>query len=104
MWSVILNLEDTASSEYVAIAESGEDFLESDFVHGGEFNILSVDPLVRCRECKNRKTPDCPMCEIIKQVKYEDGWMQTTHSRKIDYATDDDYCSRGVRKDDADLR
>lgn len=54
IFSVILNLEDTASSAYAVTSE--EEVLEN----VQEYEILSVDPLVRCRECKHRpvKSPD----------------------------------------------
>lgn len=97
MWSVILNLEDTASSEYVAVAEAGEDFLESTFEHGGEFNILSVDPLVRCDDCRKRKTPDCPLYEIIV---IDDGRTEERYYRKIDHTADEGFCYKGERRND----
>ena len=95
MFSVILNLEDTASSAYAVVADSfsdGEEILEN----VQEYEILSVEPLVRCRDCKHRRTPTCFFYEVIKQ---EDRWMEEVHYRRIDHTQDEDFCSRGVRKD-----
>ncbi len=54
---------------------------------------LKLLGIVRCKDCRNRKTPDCPMYEIIRQ---EDGWTETVHYRKIDHAKDEDFCSKGA--------
>ena len=87
IFSVILNLEDTASSAYAVVADSfsdGEEILEN----VQEYEILSVDPLVRCRECKYSDTL----------------WGQIFCKHFADemsvQITEDDYCSRGERKDD----
>lgn len=96
MFSVILNLEDNPSSEYVTVVEAGEDFLESTFEHGGEFNILSVEPLVRCRECKWFN-------HIIERIN-----IGTVAEKKYDYwecefghsSNDEWFCADGAREDD----
>ena len=59
-----------------------------------EYDIEDAQPLVTCKECKHRKTPDCPMCDFIRQ---DDGWMETTHFRIVDRAEDDGFCYRGER-------
>lgn len=86
MFSVILNLEDTASSAYAVVADSiadGEEIL----ANVQEYDILSVDPLVRCRECKYADT----LWGHIFCKKFADENV---------LIMDDDYCSRGERKDD----
>lgn len=91
IFSVILNLEDTASSAYAVVADSiadGVNVLEN----VQEYDILSVDPLVRCRECKWHKTED-GWGDTLKFCTYIGG---TAFVRK-----DDDFCSRGEREEDA---
>lgn len=98
IFSVILNLEDNPSSEYVTVVEPGEDFLESTFEHGGEFNILSVEPLVRCRECKYQLHGNfikVPFCGKLSE-------MSSMSSEHLIHAKDDFYCANGVRKDATD--
>lgn len=118
IFSVILNLEDNPSSEYVTVVEPGVDFLESTFEHGGEFNILSVEPLVRCRECKHRpvKSPDKKgrLWITAPRIDNEDclsAFVPTVGEFDLTcpYLCDDPYynrmpddnyyCSRGERKD-----
>lgn len=52
--------------------------------------------VIRCKDCRNRKTPDCPLYEIIV---IDDGWMEERHYRKIDHTDDDGFCNKGVPKD-----
>jgi len=61
--------------------------------------------VVRCKDCRNRKTPDCPMCEYIRLMRCEDTFtvntcITTNTWRKIDHTTDDDFCSKGKRAED----
>ena len=83
MISVILNLdENNASSAVFAwnqkIAESSE-----------EYEILSLEELVRCRWCKHYKP-------------YQGKGMYCTKVVGAEYPRkEDDFCSDGERKDDA---
>lgn len=89
IFSVILNLEDTASSAYAVVADSfadGEEILEN----VQEYEILSVEPLVRCRECKHSRTDDV----------FGGRWCQLPGS--IKRVRDEFFCADGERKDDAD--
>lgn len=65
---------------------------------------LKLLGIVRCKDCRNRKTPDCPMCEYIRMVRSEDFTVNTCITtntwRKIDHTTDEDFCSKGKRKED----
>ena len=120
IFSVILNLEDTASSAYAVVADSfadGEEILEN----VQEYEILSVEPLVRCHECKHRpvKVPDKKGCLWITapRIDNEDclsAFVPTVGEFDLTcpYLCDDPYynrmpddnyyCSRGERKDAAD--
>ena len=69
-------------------------FADSPIESSIEYGIEDVQPLVVCKMCKHRKTPDCPMCEFIRM---EDGWSETTHYRTVDYTRDDGFCDRGER-------
>ena len=113
IFSVILNLEDTASSAY-AVA-SGEEILEN----VQEYEILSVEPLVRCRECKHRpvKSPDKNgRLWITAPKNYNEDCLSTfapavgEYDLTCPYLCDDPwynrmpddnyYCADGERKDD----
>lgn len=62
---------------------------------------IDAVPVIRCKDCRNRKTPDCPMCEYIEQMRYENNFTVTTKAwRKIDHTTDEDFCSKGKREED----
>ena len=115
IFSVILNLEDTASSAY-AVAD-GEEILEN----VQEYEILSVDPLVRCRECKHRpvKSHDKKgRLWITAPKNYNEDCLSAfapavgEYDLTCPYLCDDPYynrmpddnyyCSKGVRKDATD--
>lgn len=115
IFSVILNLEDTASSAY-AVAD-GEETLEN----VQEYEILSVDPLVRCRECKHRpvKSPDKNgRLWITAPKNYNEDCLSAFAPAVGEYdltcpylcedpyynmmPDDNYYCSKGVRKDETD--
>lgn len=75
-------MEDTASSAY-AVAD-GEEILEN----VQEYKILSVDPLVRCRECK-----------YWKSLTDVEGLMFCQYVIGAEFVRNkEDYCSRGERK------
>ena len=80
MISVILNLDDSNASSAVfaldqEIAESSE-----------EYEIISVEELVRCRWCKHYKN-------------YQSKGMYCTRVIGSEFPREiDDYCSRGERK------
>lgn len=80
MWSVILNLEDVASSAYAII--------EPDLGNVQEYDILSVDLLVRCKDCK-------------WWTKQEESLQGRCDAYSM-YPTGEWYCARGERKDNGD--
>lgn len=56
-------------------------------------DVPTVDavPVVRCRECKYRKTERCQMY-----------WESEDGREQYSWETDDDFCSSGKRRDDDD--
>lgn len=74
--------------EWIVNAESFADLCTGEWTVGQE--------IVRCKDCRNRKTPDCPLYEIIV---IDDGWMEERHYRKIDHTDDDGFCNKGVPTD-----
>ena len=74
----------------IAEVECGKNF-QTDCNHVRDFlNALpTIDavPVVRCRDCKHRKTGKCPNTDYT----YQGG--------RFDYTKDDGYCSYGERKD-----
>ena len=70
-------------SECMREAVSIEDFAE---------RVVAADvvPVVRCKDCKFKSTPDCAMWFECSQCGGQWSWE-----------TNNDYCSYGERRDDA---
>ena len=49
-------------------------------------------PVVRCKDCRHRNKPECPMCDYVLM-------MYNTRFRVIDRAEDNGFCYMGERKD-----
>ena len=64
-------------------------------IHKALMNVPAVDavPVVRCRECINRKTDDCPM-----YFSFCDANGETCEDRSLD----DGYCDEGTKIDGED--
>lgn len=70
--------------EWIVEAETREDLVDGHW-YGGE-------ELVRCKDCKHRKTCVCPM----QEAEFNEWECDFEY---YDYTEDDGYCHRGERKD-----
>ena len=88
IFSVILNMEDTASSAYAVVADSiadGEEILEN----VQEYEILSVEPLVQCKDCRYFLGSDAECALMATRLHFYE---------KDKRWTEESYCSWGERK------
>ena len=67
-----------------------------------EAKAVDAVEVVRCKECKNRYTSNCPM--RLNELSHYEGMhgVVGTYMQTVDKATDDGFCHKGVKKDAVD--
>lgn len=56
---------------------------------------IEAEPVVRCRDCRKRRSRECPMCDCEQLWDEDDGWVDAFRDRTVD----EGYCHMGVKMD-----
>ena len=56
---------------------------------------IEAEPIVRCRDCRKRRSRECPMCDCEQLWDEDDGWVDAFRDRTVD----EGYCHMGAKMD-----
>ncbi len=56
---------------------------------------IEAEPVVRCRDCKKRRSRECPMCDYEQLWDDDEGWIDAYRDR----TEGEGYCHKGAKID-----
>lgn len=59
------------------------------------FPTIEAVPVVRCKDCKNRRSRECPMCDYEQLWDDDEGWIDAYRDR----TEDEGFCHKGAKMD-----
>ena len=90
----------TEEAPSVVLTPTGQEIfnsgIESAIFAVSEAETIDAVPVVRCRDCKWRFTPHCPMFHEEQTYNEDDGYEWVDH----DHTSDDGFCNEGEHLDE----
>lgn len=59
------------------------------------FPTIEAVPVVRCRDCRKRRSRECPMCDYEQLWDDDEGWIDAYRDR----TEDEGFCHKGAKMD-----
>lgn len=59
------------------------------------FPTIEAEPVVRCRDCRKRRSRECPMCDYEQLWDDDEGWIDAYRDR----TEDEGFCHKGAMMD-----
>ena len=56
---------------------------------------IEAEPVVRCRDCRKRRSRECPMCDYEQLWDDDEGWIDAYRDR----TEDEGFCHKGAKMD-----
>lgn len=59
------------------------------------FPTIEAEPVVRCKDCRKRRSRECPMCDHEELWDDGEGWIDAYRDR----TEDEGFCHKGAKMD-----